>query len=72
MIIKEIGCAGVMVGGVSAENGRSAARDGDFSIVDAFVDVSDGSDGEGVILSPQSMPTGVMGVERMLQKFGVV
>ena len=47
-------------------------RNGDFLIVEAFVDVGDGSDGEGVILSPQSLPTGAMGVERMLQKFGVV
>ena len=56
----------------AAENGRSAARDGDFSIVDAFVDVGDGCDGEGVILTPQPSPTVALGVGRMLQKFGVV
>jgi hypothetical protein len=52
MNIKTIGGAGVMVGDVPVENGRSAARDGDFSIVDAFVDVGDSSDAEEVILAP--------------------
>jgi hypothetical protein len=70
MNIKMIGCAGVMVGGVLAENGRSAARDGDFLIVDAVVDVGGGYDEEGLIPTPQSSPMDAMGVGRMLQKFG--
>lgn len=41
----------------------------DFSVVDAVVDVGDGCDGEGVILTPQPSPTVALGVGRMLQKF---
>ena len=69
MCIEMIGCAGVMVGGVLAENGRSAARDGDFSIVDAVVDVGGGCDEEGVILTPQPSPPVAMEAGRMLLKF---
>ena len=48
---------------------RVAAED--FLVFDAFDDVGDGCDGEGVILTPQSLPTGAMGVGRMLRKFCV-
>ena len=71
MCIEMIGCAEVMIGGVLAENGRSAARDGDFQSVDAVVDVGGGCDEEGVILTPQPSPTSALGVGRMVQKFGV-
>ena len=43
----------------------------DFSGVDGVVDVCDGCDGEGVILTPQPSPTSALGVGRMVQKFGV-
>jgi hypothetical protein len=56
---------------VKKENGRSAARDGDFSIVDAVVDVGGGCDEEGVILTPQPSPTVAVEVGRMVLKFDV-
>jgi hypothetical protein len=41
----------------------------DFSGVDGVVDVGDGCDGEGVILTPQPSPTDALIVGRMLHKF---
>ena len=41
----------------------------DFSGVNAVVDVGDGCDGEGVILTPQPSPTDALIVGRMLHKF---
>jgi hypothetical protein len=39
MVRKEIGCAGVAVGGVPDKNRVSAARDDVFSVADDVVDV---------------------------------
>jgi hypothetical protein len=47
MVIKEIGCAGVVVGGVPDEIGASAPRDDGCSVADDVADVGDGMDGNG-------------------------
>jgi hypothetical protein len=70
MVRKEIGCAGVAVGGVPDETGVSAARDDVFSVTDDVNDVGGGREVYGVILMPRSTQAVRMGVGRNVQKFG--
>jgi hypothetical protein len=52
--------------GWMGENVASAGCGDGFSVVDAFVDVGEGSDEEGMILVPSSTPAVPMGVGRMV------
>jgi hypothetical protein len=69
MVVKQFGCAGVMVGGVSGEKWVPAARDDGFLSSTMSLMSGEGGKGRQLQMIPQSSPALPMGVGRNVQKF---